>query len=191
MKRTYKLEIVIFVLLVLANLAIDFQSPERIKQITREDGIVETGTSVFYFLAGCLLLYLFARSKSENKKYFLGTKRNLFLLLLGLLFIFFAGEEISWGQRFLQIDTPEYFQTHNEQRELNIHNLRFLQGMSYGKWKQGLSFLLNSNFLMYGFFFLYCFLIPLVHKYSAKIRKFPREDQFPRDPPVDRGAVRF
>jgi hypothetical protein len=177
--KKYTLEIIILVLLIGANVLIDLQPAGRIKEITKEDGIVETGTAVFYFLAGCFLLYLFARSKSQTKRYFLGTRRNLFLLGAGLLFIFFAGEEISWGQRLFHIHTPDYFLVHNEQRELNIHNLRFLQGMSHGKWKRGIEFLLNSNVLLYTFYFVFAFLVPLAHKYSAKLRAFFEKTSFP------------
>jgi hypothetical protein len=50
----------------------------------------------------------------------------LFLLataLLGTLFVVAAGEELSWGQRFLGFTSPEFFAQHNAQRETNLHNL--------------------------------------------------------------------
>ena len=45
---------------------------------------------------------------------------------LGLVFggIYFAGEELSWGQHFVGWSTPESFQTWNDQGETNIHNSR-------------------------------------------------------------------
>jgi len=42
---------------------------------------------------------------------------------MGLVFVFGAGEEISWGQRILNIESSEFFVKHNAQREINIHNL--------------------------------------------------------------------
>ena len=39
--------------------------------------------------------------------------------------IFGVGEEISWGQRILNIDTPEFFMAHNKQQETGLHNLAF------------------------------------------------------------------
>src|SRR5690606_5826178 len=38
-------------------------------------------------------------------------------------FIFGAGEEISWGQRILNIESTEFFQKNNAQGETNLHNL--------------------------------------------------------------------
>ena len=36
-------------------------------------------------------------------------------------------EEISWGQRIFDIDTPEALKEVNVQKEINIHNLVFFQ----------------------------------------------------------------
>jgi hypothetical protein len=43
--------------------------------------------------------------------------------LLGLMFLFGVGEEVSWGQRILDIESPAFFQQHNAQGETNLHNL--------------------------------------------------------------------
>lgn len=53
-------------------------------------------------------------------------KSRLFLALTGLLslmFLFGAGEEISWGQRIFQIESSEFFIANNAQGETNLHNL--------------------------------------------------------------------
>lgn len=50
------------------------------------------------------------------------------VLILGLAAIFFTGEEISWGQTYLQWDTPEQLLEHN--RETNLHNLDHPLGVS-------------------------------------------------------------
>lgn len=42
--------------------------------------------------------------------------------LLGLFFFFGAGEEISWGQRILGIESSEFFVENNAQGEMNLHN---------------------------------------------------------------------
>ncbi|OOZ35386.1 hypothetical protein [Solemya velesiana gill symbiont] len=36
--------------------------------------------------------------------------------------IYFAGEEVSWGQWYFLWDTPEVFQEINDQNETNLHN---------------------------------------------------------------------
>jgi hypothetical protein len=38
---------------------------------------------------------------------------------------FGMGEEISWGQRIFNVETPEYFLTYNKQAETGLHNLVF------------------------------------------------------------------
>ena len=55
-------------------------------------------------------------------------KNKLFIFSLigmGFVFVFGVGEEISWGQRIFQYETPEFFKLYNTQGELNFHNLRF------------------------------------------------------------------
>jgi hypothetical protein len=44
-------------------------------------------------------------------------------MLLTLLCLFGAGEEISWGQRLFALETPDYLKDKNAQGELGIHNL--------------------------------------------------------------------
>lgn len=47
----------------------------------------------------------------------------LMTALLGLVFFFGAGEEISWGQRIFGIETTDFFRQHNAQQETNLHNM--------------------------------------------------------------------
>lgn len=51
------------------------------------------------------------------------------LLICTILFFFVAGEEISWGQRILNIETPSFFETHNRQKETTIHNIEKIEWM--------------------------------------------------------------
>jgi hypothetical protein len=59
-----------------------------------------------------------------------GERRLLKISLLALAILFFvgAGEEISWGQRFLGIETPEKIREASAQGELNFHNLEMWSG---------------------------------------------------------------
>lgn len=54
-------------------------------------------------------------------------KRSVLFLactfILGALFFFGAGEEISWGQRIFNVQSSEFFLAHNAQGETNLHNL--------------------------------------------------------------------
>jgi hypothetical protein len=47
--------------------------------------------------------------------------------VLGAVLFFAAGEEISWGQRIFEVDTPRVLVDGNQQDELNLHNLAGLQ----------------------------------------------------------------
>ena len=49
---------------------------------------------------------------------------SLFCIFYGAMFLIVAGEEISWGQRLMNIETPPLFMQNNRQQELNIHNLK-------------------------------------------------------------------
>tara|TARA_R110001632_G_scaffold80454_3_gene179907 strand:- start:1367 stop:2062 length:696 start_codon:yes stop_codon:yes gene_type:complete len=84
----------------------------------QEDGAIEYGT--FFFLL-CISIVQFKRlfTASKDKK----TLWKLGVLFFGVLFLFGAGEEISWGQRIFGIESGEFFQGNNLQKETNFHNL--------------------------------------------------------------------
>lgn len=84
-----------------------------------EDGIFEILTAVFLFLAA--LGFLYSGWISIKKK--LNSKIVLAQFFLGSFCLFFCMEEISWGQRILEVNTPEWAQRFNSQDETNIHNI--------------------------------------------------------------------
>lgn len=84
----------------------------------KEDGLVENLTALFLLAASGIAVYRCIRA--------IRGRNRLWILMWGLLaflFFFAAGEEISWGQRFFNFETPPYFQQNNLQHETNIHNL--------------------------------------------------------------------
>lgn len=94
------------------------EGPEAFRHYVREDGPVEYATAFFLF-AGSLVALCRAVTCCRGK-------RHLPILtwsVLAFLFFFAAGDEISWGQRILNIDSGEFFLKHNKQEEINIHNL--------------------------------------------------------------------
>ncbi|MEN8265356.1 MAG: hypothetical protein ABFR82_18070 [Nitrospirota bacterium] len=85
-----------------------------------EDGPIENLT-VFALLCGAVVcLKRLLKLKSNKQPLFL-----LVTLFFFLMFLFGAGEEVSWGQRIFNIESPEFFKKFNEQGETNIHNLAF------------------------------------------------------------------
>ncbi len=91
--------------------------------VLREDYLVEYLQFFLFLISAVFSFKLFKYFKSENKN-----KINaiIFLILsIGLFFI--AGDEISWGQRLLGIETPEQVQEVNKQNEFTVHNLQYFQ----------------------------------------------------------------
>jgi cell division protein FtsW (lipid II flippase) len=89
--------------------------PQAYASLTEEDYWVEYLT-VFLLLATGLIL--FASARLEDVRY-----RRWAYVVGALAFVGAAGEEISWGQRLLGIETPEYWKALNEQDEITLHNL--------------------------------------------------------------------
>ena len=83
---------------------------------TVEDGFLEWSSVVFLVAASSVSFRRFFTSKAS-------TLVRATLFAFGLLFLFGAGEEISWGQRLFNVHSGEFFQQLNSQGETNLHNL--------------------------------------------------------------------
>jgi len=84
--------------------------------ITREDGLVESLTAIFYLIGlifCCMLIF-------NNKKKF-------FPIIWALLCLIFLGEETSWFQRIFNYSV-EAVERVSDQGEFNIHNLEIFDG---------------------------------------------------------------
>jgi preprotein translocase subunit YajC len=135
-----------------------------IKMLVKEDSFYEYSGFLWLLLTSISFFYLFLRKKRDQKAPGLNTSRNIFFLLLGLLFLFGAGEEINWGQRILHFETPEMFSS-NTQHATSIHNL------------PSMYFIIHD---LFGYFwFSFCVLIPLIYITSIKIRKWLDKYDFP------------
>jgi hypothetical protein len=77
---------------------------------------------------------------------------RFFYILTTLCSFFLAMEEISWGQRLFNIETPKTLEAINTQNEINIHNLESVQ--RYRHWYLGgVGFLgLAATFIRLSFF---------------------------------------
>lgn len=76
------------------------------------------------------LLLFILMVQSGYRAYSVGLlKRNYKILLtfsfFTLLFLFGFGEKIRWGQFIFDLQISEFFQKHNSQGQITIHNLRF------------------------------------------------------------------
>ena len=92
------------------------------RRLVSDDGFVQW---MQFLLWGVAALFSYFVIQGYRRYYDSALVRNGFLLLL-LLSIFVAGEEISWGQRLLGIETPVFLEEVNVQGELTVHNLRYV-----------------------------------------------------------------
>ena len=118
-------------------------------EIQKEDGILENLTALFFGAGGVIFLHGMLSKNFTVKDIF--KEYRLLLIILGFLCIFAALEEISFGQRIIGWDSPEYFEDNSTQEETDFHNfpaLSILFGIAamvlviygvivpYGFWKQ-------------------------------------------------------
>jgi hypothetical protein len=133
--------------------------PERTLDLfVREDGIFESLTVVYLLITSILFglgVFRFWRSPWPMRLSCAG---------LALLFCFGAGEEISWGDRYFDLDDHNIIRDINVQKELTIHNLKFFQGEE--------SILPVSTSQLFTIFaFGFAVMIPLVCRLSGKIER--------------------
>lgn len=121
-----------------------------------EDGFVEWATAVFLFLSSMLLLYRWFKFYRTKPKFWkIGT------MILALMFLFAAGEEISWGQRLLHIQSSDFFMKNNLQNETNLHNLKIgdysINKLIFGK-------------LIVVVLIVYLMFLPVIYRKQLKIK---------------------
>jgi hypothetical protein len=83
-----------------------------------EDAGIEYGTAVFLLISSIVLARYAVRLLRAGR-----TTSAAFLSLYALVFLFGAGEEVSWTQRIFGFETPESLKDMNVQGELTLHNL--------------------------------------------------------------------
>ena len=88
-------------------------------KVVHEDSLVEYLTSAF-FLISAIIAARISISFFKQKRIFFGLS---YVFLACVMFLVF-GEEISWGQRLLDVASPQFFMEHSRQKEINLHNLR-------------------------------------------------------------------
>lgn len=118
--------------LLLYHLLITYWSnPPFFYIIEAEDGPIEYLTCLFYLLGTIFAIksLQFVKNLKLSK-----LQKNLLtgLIVISALGMFvISAEEISWGQRILQIETPENLADVNTQGELNLHNHGSVFGYVY------------------------------------------------------------
>ena len=87
-------------------------------RLVAEDGFTETVTALSLLVVMIVCIHRLVKLRRHRSRIFLCMTG--FIALVGL---FGAGEEISWGQRIFDWQTPAYFLEHNKQEETGLHNL--------------------------------------------------------------------
>jgi len=165
--------------------------------LVQEDGPFESAAATFFLLSSILFFLLFFRKSSFKKAadaaYFNSRSKRIFFFLLGLLFIFLVGEEISWGQRIFGFETPEGMAERNMQGETNLHNLdifHILKSKSgeEGIDKTGLEAYLTAKKIFVYIFLCFLFLLPLGVRFVPFIRDLAKRFYVPV-PPIQIGIL--
>ncbi|GEM_PF-1444768 len=164
-----------------------------LRVLIREDGVYEYGQAILFLLCFIVSFQINKLYKKKNRK------QGLLFLLLSLGFLFVAFEEISWGQRLLEINTPEIMLELNTQDEISIHNLVPIQKnlhfifIAVGFYGSFLPIILKKYarhlhqkfslffpekhlyfyfFSVLGFYFLYDFFIVYFHYIFGEVSQF-------------------
>ena len=94
-------------------------NPHELSRLLVEDGIVEWMQFLTFALTSGLLAYVTVDRWKDG-----GFRLEVAVLgFLSLLVALAALEEVSWFQRVLQIQSPEFFVQNNRQGETNLHNM--------------------------------------------------------------------
>ncbi len=134
-----------------------FLDKEIYDRLVVEDGIIENITAITMFVISVLLIIrLFKKAKRKNKWWV------VYNILLALACFFFAGEEISWGQRIFSTESGEFFKSHNLQGETNLHNLE-IGGVKINKWIFSIG--------IYSVAFIYFFISPFLYRKVSFIQR--------------------
>jgi len=162
------------VFLVIGYFAFIVFDDKLIQILFREDGLFEYFSATILLITSLIFLLIF----------FL--KRHILYLFLFCLFFFGFGEEISWGQRMLLFETPEFVKKVNTQSEFNIHNLKIFMPKTPHSPKEYIAKLLDMNVMFKIFYLSWCFFLPLLYSYFKFVKTISLKINLPL-PPISIG----
>jgi len=166
--RWYAISVPVLVLVTIPY-AIYLLPSGDIRRLTAENGPIEM-SGALALLAAAVMFALAALSSERSGN---PGSRMTSLWLMGLvLFCSLAFlEEISWGQQLLGFHTPELVKHYNLQRETNLHNLRWFNGIDeFGNEKSFWALWFSSERLFNMCWFLYFAVMPVSAAISPRVR---------------------
>jgi len=149
------LKIILFlfpIVLFLFFVSIKLLSPDTYRFIIEEDSFVEYAQALLFFIASIMSFYV---SITFLRKKLILHSILYAVLASGLLLV--SVEEISWGQRIFNMASPAFFEQHNWQHEISLHNLDVIQ----------LS-LLNKIYILIGAYGAFAWL--LLRPFAARLK---------------------
>jgi tetratricopeptide (TPR) repeat protein len=114
-----------------------YQHPIIYIRLITEDNLGEYLTFSFYILSSILFVKCIFSSKNKITIFW-------FFLFACISFVF-GMEEISWGQRIFNFETPYIFKMHNFQNEMTIHNIRVVSPDDFAY------LIVSIGYFVYGF----------------------------------------
>jgi hypothetical protein len=183
-QKTTSLQILVILWFVLSySIFLVFDS-QTVVWLCKEDHLIEWLGALFLLFGSLFFLMTYLKDRGGNDLLFFKTKKNIFFLLLSLISFFGFGEEISWGQRILHIQTPEVLKQVNKQKEFNVHNLNLFTELldGHGDLKSVLLSLLTPARLFLLLCLIYFLLLPLLDKISPALSRFFTKTSLPIAP---------
>lgn len=158
----------IFSCIIVSTVFLFYYSSSDYNLFVKEDGIIEYFTAFFL-----LSVSIYSINKLLKTAKVISSK-NIGIILFSIIFFFGFGEEISWGQRIFNIETPNFFIENNLQSETNIHNL-MIGGVKLNKliFTNGLFFIFSFYFLAIPYLYAKSnYVKSVINKFSIVIPKY-------------------
>lgn len=166
LSKTEKLIMAMVLVLLLIGMGLSYYDHSLFREgYVREDGFIEWLTVLGLLMCAGVCAYRAVTLWRHKNALFTAT-----LAFVTLVFIFGAGEEISWGQRIFNVETSEFFEQHNAQGEMNLHNLK-VNGVKINK-------LIFAKGIALAFLLYLAVLTPLYRKKEG-VRRFLDRFAFP------------
>lgn len=127
-----------------------------------QDGFFQWMTFYTILFAGIMCIY-----RASILKPFRGGVFAACQIAFGMVFFFFALDEMSWLQRIIGFNSPEFFQIHNTRMQVNFHHL-----IIYGFRLNNLIFTLAIKILATLYFLILPFLYPRLERLRNFVNKF-------------------
>jgi len=150
----------------LCFLALYLLAPGNYLRVLSEDGIVEYLQVIVLVTGGVAALLHYKQ------------ERHLMFLAWAIACFFVAAEEISWGQRILDIPIPDALKPLNNQWEINLHNLHVVEYFLDAIWvAAGLTLIAGSKvsgkYFPPTYYFLYFLPVVIVYTWYLLLPYLP------------------